>query len=106
MDDTDSDKASAFRLHSGGKQQGIPGIVREYAGIERAAEDLREAERACKAATEIKATMGEKLLFALQREGVRKYKYTDSEGRRFTVKAESKTTVSVKRGWEESDGES
>lgn len=103
----DDDLASAFRgprpLEGGNRrseQLGIAGIAREYATIEKAAEALREAERQCKAAAELKTDMQDKLLFALV-EGVKKYKYTDSEGKRFTVRAKTKTSVEVKRGWEE-----
>ena len=96
----DDDLASAFRNRRE-QQLGIAGIAREYATIEKAAEALREVERQCKAAAELKADMADKLLFALIEEGVKKY--TDSEGKRFTVRAKTKTSVEVKRGWEEEE---
>ena len=98
----DDDLASAFRNRRE-QQLGIAGIAREYATIEKAAEALREAERQCKAAADLKADMADKLLFALVEEGVKKYKYTDSEGKRFTVRAKTKTSVEVKRGWDEEE---
>jgi hypothetical protein len=88
-DRDDTDIASSFRVHAGGdavggrrrtgKQLGIEGVAREYNAIEQAAEALREAERA------------------------KKYKYTDSNGKRFTVRAKQKTSVEVKRGWEDDE---
>lgn len=99
-DDPPTDIAAAFRVHSG-KQQSIPGTERKYNDVERCAEDLREAERACKAATEIKATVAERLVYALIETGERSYKYIDSDGQRHTVTATSKTTVKVTRGWGE-----
>lgn len=97
------DIASAFRSRN--TQLGIAGVAREYNTIEQAAEALREAERQVKAAGELKNDMAEKLLFTLINEGVRSYKYTDSEGRRFTVRAKTKQSVEVKRGWESEDNE-
>jgi hypothetical protein len=112
-DRDDTDIASSFRVHAGGdavggrrrtgKQLGIEGVAREYNAIEQAAEALREAERAVKAANEFKTDMAEKLLFTLMNEGVKKYKYTDSNGKRFTVRAKQKTSVEVKRGWEDDE---
>lgn len=105
------DLASAFRSpprvvrSSDRKQLGISGIAREYNAIEQAAEALREAERQVKAAGELKQDMADKLLFTLINEGVRSYKYTDSEGRRFTVRAKTKQSVEIKRGWESEEGE-
>lgn len=101
-DDTETnDIASSFRVHRGGRQTEIPGTERAVDDIERAAEALREAEGACKAAADIKADRAERLIYALIEAGVRKYKYTDSEGRKFTVTATNKTTVKVSRGWQE-----
>lgn len=113
--DTTDDLAGAFRVHSGGeaggrgnrstrgKQLGIEGVARTYSQVEEAAEALREAEVAVKAANEVKTDRADGLLYAMQREGIRSYKYTDSDGRRFTVKANSKTTVKITRGWDEDE---
>lgn len=90
-----------FRTINGGKQTQIPGTERTFSKVEEAAEDLREAEAACKAAGDTKADRAERLIYALIDAGVRKYKYTDSDGRKFTVSATDKTTVKISRGWQE-----
>lgn len=98
--DEPTDIASSFRVHRGGQTE-IPGTERQYTAIEAAAEALREAEAAVKAANDVKADRGERLIYALVDAGVRRYRYIDSDGARHTVVATSKTTVKVSRGWTE-----
>ena len=101
MNDDDNDIAASFRSIRGGKQTEIPGTERTYSAVEEAAELLREAEGAVKAAKEIKDDRAERLIYALIEAGVRRYRYVDSDGARHTVVATSKTTVKITRGWQE-----
>ena len=101
MKDDETDIAAAFRVHAGGKQTEMPGIGRAYDDVEKAAEDLRVAEAACKAATDLKADRAERLIYALIDKGEKVYRYTDSEGLKHTIRLSNKTSVKITRGWSE-----
>ena len=100
MKDED-DIASAFRVHSGGKQTQIPGTELELGDVEQAAEALREAENTVKAAADLKADRAERLIYALIDAKQRVYRYTDAEGFKHTIRLSDKTTVKITRGWQE-----
>ncbi|HVY79879.1 MAG TPA: hypothetical protein VG994_02765 [Steroidobacteraceae bacterium] len=94
------DLAAAFR----GKQTFIPGTEPDTSPeLEEAADRLREAEAAVKAAQEVKATRGEALVFAMQNASVSKYRYTDSEGRSWVVRLKRKDRVVIKRAGADDD---
>ena len=81
------------------RQGEIPGTERKSSPeVERLADELRQREVEAKDAGVRKNDAAEALVFALQRADVRRYRYIDSEGTRWTICVKDKTTVTIKRG--------
>lgn len=95
---TDSvpDLAASFRRRS--DQLSLAGTEREEVPeVEEAADRLREADGALKAAKEVKDVRAEVLVDMMRAHGVDAYKYTDNDGVRWTIKLDRKTKVTIKR---------
>lgn len=82
------------------RQGEIPGTERKpvNAEVEQLADELREIEAQHKDLGVKKNDKVEALVYALIRADVKTYKYVDSEGARWTIRATRKDGVKVQRG--------